>query len=750
MKKILKIGLAIVFIAAQTSAIVSVRPLPAFAIGEGQQGGYQDIPNAAGQGGSGVDPTKISWLQMSGCLFAGAGAALSTFIVPPVGVAATGLVLSNADCQKVIVDSVKQVWETTTNLFQSPIDTIFKIIIEFLGSVVSLLSTVIVSIIVFFADPQVFKFATNPFVHAGWYVCLQIANMLIVLGLIILANQFILGIEKFGNYQALMNYIIAALFLNFSLTLASMAIGVSNFLTLTFLNLTGAPTSANPQWDIPRNFGDRLSEVFQSIANMRDVTGGMAEIIAAFSSLILGLVVLILLAAIAFAFIKRVIFLWSYLIIMPLAYVIGNIGTIRSSIGRFGGKDAWQDWMHGFMKELTFAPVMAFFLWLTLFALSGPMLSTAFNQQSATLAETWQGVQNFIMPLIFIGLLGFGFVTANKAADGSFGWAQTGVDWATKSVPAWVGRKTVAEPATKIGSQWLQSKPVQGLKAWGAEHSNIPIAGAVFGRMSQGINTLEERNKKPMQNMVDSYMKTHGFSNITDTSILLKRLQAAQAANDYVQQGAIVKRMNEIDKGYKPFAQAEAAKINLDKLEKAVTAAGGEFSTDEVYKVNPMLMPHGASASQTERDAFQKTLDDLKGDDVKNLGKGDRDGLLGKELVSGLNSADKFTAFMQAYKGHKSMETGKTMYTEFQTKASSGDLDPAIGELSLTQAKQMLGDKKITNDVKKILLRRMKNTLGTEDREKLTNTPNVGGAIDALLATDAAPTGQTARDWFKS
>ena len=676
-------------------------------------------PNAAGTNSNGTDPTKASWLDVIGCMFTGK------------------IQGKNIDCRGILTDNVKQAVPDFSGWLNKPLDQLFDWVLTIIGNIVRSVSLLMVSIIVFFADPNVFTFATNPFVHAGWYVCLQIANMLIVLGLIILANKYILGINRFGDYKALTDYIIAALFLNFSLTLASMAIGISNFLTLTFLNLTGAPTSVNPIQDIPRNFGDRLAEIFNDIGRLNDVAGSLSGLASVFAATILMLVIFIILAAVAFSFVKRVVLLWIYLILLPLAYVFGKIGEVSQIAGGVGQGNAWKDWMKNFTKELVFGPVMTFFLWLTLFIIAN--VQATYNPNYTPSSELTNLFSYLLAPFIFIFFLGYGFVQANKAADGGFGFFQTGIDRVSKDLPAWVGRKTVTEPATRIGSQWLQSKQVQDIKAWGARNSNMPILGGLWGRMSQGVSTLEERNKKPIQAMVTQYAKTHNLAAVDDASILVNNIKKAMdpLANDQVAVAANMERLKSVDKG---FATLSAEKgVDIGKLEKMMNRAGSELKTDDIYKLNPMRIDRTTSEGKKQ---FDDILEKATGDEWKKMAQASGNVEFAKAALPKIDNADKFMGMVKGFKGladnATTLPSYQKMTKDLASSLATGKLDGAVGTMTTGHVKELLENPNIDKGFKNILLQKLQQTMDFKDKESLAKKPGLAKLINDRFRTSAS------------
>jgi hypothetical protein len=67
----------------------------------------------------------------------------------------------------------------------------------------------------------------------------DIANMMIMIMIFIIAMGIMLGNKEFQNYQALIYLVIVALLINFSLVICGMLIDISNYFTVFFLHNGG-------------------------------------------------------------------------------------------------------------------------------------------------------------------------------------------------------------------------------------------------------------------------------------------------------------------------------------------------------------------------------------------------------------------------------------------------------------------------------------------------------------------------------
>src|SRR4030042_2731650 len=158
-------------------------------------------------------------------------------------------------------------------------------------------------------------------VHTGWQIVLNFANLGFVLAIIVIAFSTIFRRESYAMKQTLWKLIVAALLVNFSLTIAGAFISVSNIFTDFFLqNLNGKSISdglmgvLNPQalievedasaWDILTGM---FSYLFKYIASLLFVIVFNFIIILTFFALFIMLLI-------------RAIMLGLLLVIMPIVW----------------------------------------------------------------------------------------------------------------------------------------------------------------------------------------------------------------------------------------------------------------------------------------------------------------------------------------------------------------------------------------------------------------------------------------------
>ena len=165
-------------------------------------------------------------------------------------------------------------------------------------------------------------------VNIGWPIVRDLANMLIVLGFVVIGIATALRIKEYEAKQLLTKLIVAALLVNFSLLICGVLVDATNILMKYFFN---------------GSVGDIVSEVsnpfalFSAIHELQPVD---------FAAKIVGLMIFHFIAAFiyilyAILIIGRVVALWALVILSPLAFVCRVFPAT---------KKVWDDWSKNFLQ----------------------------------------------------------------------------------------------------------------------------------------------------------------------------------------------------------------------------------------------------------------------------------------------------------------------------------------------------------------------------------------------------------------
>ncbi len=192
---------------------------------------------------------------------------------------------------------------------------------------------------------------TAPIV-AGWTIVRDVVNMFFILILIVIGFGTMLRIESYNYKKLLVNLIVMALLVNFSLLIGRIIIQIADTAQFSFL-------SADEGVNSVKNLFVKLTTsqipfvtkgFFQSSGS-----GALAVTFSIIFQFILELGVIITFAALAIFMLIRTIALYILLIISPLAYAL-HILPATSALAK--------KWWSSFIKYALFAPVIAFFLML--------------------------------------------------------------------------------------------------------------------------------------------------------------------------------------------------------------------------------------------------------------------------------------------------------------------------------------------------------------------------------------------------
>lgn len=216
-------------------------------------------------------------------------------------------------------------------------------IISGLASIVGL----IISVFVYLA--QYNGFIDAPAVVKGWKVVRDVSNMFFVLIFLLIAFATILRVEAYNYKKHLPKLVLMAVLINFSKTICGLFIDFSQVIMLTFVN--GFKDIG--EGSLVHMFG--LTEIFE-------IKEGSGEIdfFALVGAYLLGvlymIIALVVVAAMTVSLVMRIVMLWIYVVLSPLAYILSAFP---------GGQSYSQQWWSRFSKELITGPVLAFFVWLS-------------------------------------------------------------------------------------------------------------------------------------------------------------------------------------------------------------------------------------------------------------------------------------------------------------------------------------------------------------------------------------------------
>ncbi len=257
-----------------------------------------------------------------------------------------------------------------------------------------------------------------PIVQSGWQITRDITNLGFVLAVIIIAFATILRINQYGVQKMLPRLIAAAILVNFSLTIGGAILDFTNVITKFFIDRSIGNGSFAQSVDIGTNLTaafnpQKLLEV--NAQNAQSIPAGMTTalvsaastfFVAAFT-LLMGLVLL----AIALMLLTRFVWLAFLLAVAPMPWLFGVIPIA-------GLSSMSKKWWDKFMHWAFVAPILSFFLYLTLAtAAKVGSIAQSIISQNASATNNPTLISGFILQtvnmLILVGFLVGGLIAAN-------------------------------------------------------------------------------------------------------------------------------------------------------------------------------------------------------------------------------------------------------------------------------------------------------------------------------------------------
>lgn len=212
------------------------------------------------------------------------------------------------------------------------------------------------------------------FIERGWAIIRDIGNVMFIFALLYIAISHILQFSSSSTQKFLINIIIAALLINFSLFFCRVIIDAGNILARAFYNNIEIPNDDNIQYHtisqgiVAHVNPQRIlaSDLFlpkQSNAPAQttdDKLGnGYAFTILALAAAV-NITIGITFLSVCLLFVGRVVGLWFLMIFSPFAFASVAVPNSGKMFGRF----SFSGWLDQMMKLSFMAPVFMFFLFL--------------------------------------------------------------------------------------------------------------------------------------------------------------------------------------------------------------------------------------------------------------------------------------------------------------------------------------------------------------------------------------------------
>jgi hypothetical protein len=234
---------------------------------------------------------------------------------------------------------------------------IFNTIIFYLAYFFGYLAMKVFGLVVWVASYQ--GFIDNKAVSQGWYLVRDTMNMFFVIILLVIAFATILRVEKYEIKKMLPAVIKAAILVNFSKLICGIIIDIGQVVMLTFV--AGFAQSAGGNLAVGIGI-DKIMAAKNSGTEAKGIEEHHYTVIL-LTAVVLTFVALIVMTVMLAMLVTRIVAIWFYVVISPLAFVMKVVPFTAKYADQWWSKFGWY---------VAIGPVMAFFLWLSLLTMSDP------------------------------------------------------------------------------------------------------------------------------------------------------------------------------------------------------------------------------------------------------------------------------------------------------------------------------------------------------------------------------------------
>lgn len=448
----------------------------------------------------------------------------------------------------------------------------------------------------------------NTFLYTGWNIVLGFANLAFILAIIVIAFATIIRSQTYGMKQILWRLIVAALLVNFSLVIAGVFIDAAGLVTNFFvskstLGPSDMSTTLASVFDVQKfmeGSGNKISaNPFESFS-----ANTLIAISSVFFTFIFTMIASIVLLAIFVMLLARYVALSFLLIFSPLVLVSWVFPGTRS---------AWQEWWKNFIKWTIFAPVMTFFLYLSIIALQSHPGEVLLNSIDSP-AKQAVGSKGFLFAIGVIGqmVMAVGILLASLfyaqrlgIAGGNkfYGMAQK----ATKGVGNFVGGlagRAALGTAGAAGRGVLRgvSKYATGTEGYKTATENLASKENVFARLTaRGMSALTQGTQKGIKSQLEDEAKKLDDKNLNlktqttrgpqraiylNEAVKRKKLDSKVAAQIFSDPRAVEELETHSKRMGLDFKDVEKYMGFSAQMAKEAAKSGADFDKNALYKAS--------------------------------------------------------------------------------------------------------------------------------------------------------------------
>ena len=378
--------------------------------------------------------------------------------------------------------------EANANAAEATVDWAVSGFVNLIAWIVNALAKIVMQIVVAvmgYVLMPVLKYSDfihHPVVIEGWEVVRDLANTGFVALMLIMAFGTMFGISRMQWSQNLPRLVIAAIAVNFSRLIVGFFIDIGQVVMNAFVNAIQQIGPANLLELVKMRQSQAITGDGGAFADSGNALVALGSAIFALIQAIITLVVILIMTAVL---LYRVIILWVLIILSPAAFLAGAAeGMIKGASG------IYSNWWSKLSAAIMIGPVLAFFLWLSLAAVSNSAagLTDGFDPlndnpvgSTGIIANESAGPTHLLGFVIGIALLLAGLEMAQQSASQIGGLAQKAV-----SSGARVSKQIAAAPVALAGGATLAGLRFGGRQAKKGARAGIGLAGdKISGRLTE-------------------------------------------------------------------------------------------------------------------------------------------------------------------------------------------------------------------------------------------------------------------------
>jgi len=449
----------------------------------------------------------------------------------------------------------------------------------------------------------------SPIVETGWVLVRNFTNLGFILAIIYISFVIMLRIETYEIKKVVAKLLLAAIFINFSLTIVGIFLNASDTVSNFFISKATGEISISGSSGF-HEFAKNLS----GITNVQSGSKSGADLLAAiengvqpdlgvgYLAVLTRLVLVVVFVALsnivlfllAFMVFLRYFVLTALLIIAPAAWLCFAVPKLYPYFTK---------WWNVVLKWVFFLPVTSFFLYLAIVVVYNPSINSAPGSPSTIAAQVANdpdyfsdvtgSFEQFGQMVLSLALMITGLIVGEKlgvmGAAGTIGVAKSAQDWvvgAIKAAPGAIGGFGLRQALTSF-----QKKDEKGnvLSTFG---QRLAVQASRFG-LTGAAQTFDKYGAVDLKAPVDKQEKRFAAFQIPT---LLLHAQNAAALNESEAAGLakVLASKNLLNK---------VSNENIEELAKKSEKFG---VAKEIYKVRPDLAPDVEKAMKAIGKSSQK------------------------------------------------------------------------------------------------------------------------------------------------